>query len=107
MLDGNTATRWSSGTPMTSGNTVTVDLGAARAFSRLTMDSAGSTLDYARGYTVAVSTDDTTWLTVAGGTGAAALISVPLGAQNARYLRITQTGSASSWWSIAELNLYS
>jgi beta-glucosidase len=107
MLDGNTATRWSSGTPMTNGNTVTVDLGATRSFSRLTMDSAGSTLDYARGYTVAVSSDNATWRNVASGTGTAALISVPLGAQSARYLRITQTGSASSWWSIAELNLYS
>jgi len=106
MLDGNTSTRWSSGAPMTNGNTVTVDLGASRTFSRLTMDSAGSTLDYARGYTVAVSADNATWRTVATGTGASALLSVPLGAQTARYLRITQTGSASSWWSIAELNLY-
>ena len=106
MLDGNPATRWSSGAPMTNGNTVTVDLGASRAFGRLTMDSAGSTLDYARGYTVAESADNATWRTVATGTGASALISVPLGAQTARYLRITQTGSAGSWWSIAELNLY-
>jgi beta-glucosidase len=106
MLDGDAATRWSSGTPMTNGNTVTVDLGATRAFGRLTMDSAGSTLDYARGYTVAVSSDNATWRTVATGTGSAALLSVPLGSQSARYLRITQTGAASSWWSIAELNLY-
>lgn len=107
MLDGNAATRWSSGTPMANGNTVTLDLGAARTFGRLTMDSAGSTLDYARGYTVAVSTDNATWRTVATGTGTSALVSVPLGTQTARYVRITQTGSASSWWSIAELNLYS
>lgn len=106
MLDGDPATRWSSGTPMADGNTVTVDLGATRSFGRLTMDSAGSTLDYARGYTVAVSADNATWRTVATGAGSAALLSVPLGSQSARYLRITQTGSASSWWSIAELNLY-
>ena len=92
---------------MANGNTVTVDLGAARSFSRLVMDSGGSTQDYAHGYTVAVSADASSWQTVATGTGSAASISVPLGAQNARYVRVTQTGSASSWWSIAELNLYS
>ena len=107
MLDGDLASRWSSGTPMTNGNTVTVDLGTARSFSRLVMDSGGSTQDYARGYLVAVSGDAATWRTVATGTGSAASISVPLGAQNARYIRITQTGAATSWWSIAELNLYS
>jgi beta-glucosidase len=106
MLDGNTATRWSSGTPMTSGNTVTLDLAAARTFSRLVMDSAGSTQDYARGYSVTVSADGSTWRTAATGTGTAASVSVALGTQTARYLRITQTGSASSWWSIAELNLF-
>jgi len=26
--------------------------------------------------------------------------------QSARYLKIVQTGSASNWWSLAELNVY-
>jgi beta-glucosidase len=107
MLDGDPGTRWSSGKPMAGGETVTVDLGATRAFSRLVMDSGGSTQDYARGFAVAVSADAVTWRTAATGTGAGASISVPLGAQNARYVKITQTGVASSWWSIAEFNLYS
>lgn len=106
MLDGSTATRWSSGTPMTNGNTVTVDLAAARTFSRIVMDSGPSTSDYARGYQIAVSTDGTTWRTVGSGTGTSALVTASVGSQTARYVRVTQTGSASWWWSIAELNLY-
>ena len=106
MLDGDTATRWSSGTPMTNGNTVTLDLAAARTFSRVVMDSAGSASDYARGYQIAVSTNGTTWTTVGSGTGTGALVTATIPAQTARYLRITQTGTATSWWSIAELNLF-
>jgi beta-glucosidase len=41
------------------------------------------------------------------GTGTAALVTAAIGSQTARYVRITQTGTATSWWSIAELNLYS
>jgi beta-glucosidase len=107
MLDGNAATRWSSGAPMANGNTVTLDLGAARTFSRVAMDSGSSTADYARGYTIAVSTDGSTWRSVGSGAGTSALVSASIGSQTARYVRITQTGSATSWWSIAELNLYS
>jgi beta-glucosidase len=106
MLDGDNGTRWSSGTPMANGNTVTLDLGAARTFSKVVMDSGGSTADYARGYRIDVSTDNSTWRTAGSGTGSAALVTATIGSQTARYLRITQTGSASSWWSIAELNLY-
>jgi beta-glucosidase len=107
MLDGDTTTRWSSGTPMASGNTVTLDLGAAKTFSKVVMDSGASTSDYARGYQIGVSTDDSTWTTVATGTGTTAVVTAAVGSQTARYVRITQTGSATSWWSIAELNLYS
>ena len=108
MLDGNTGTRWSTGTPMANGQTVTVDMGATRTIGQITMDSAGSTGDYARGYTVSVSTDGSTWSApVATGTGTSALITATFGAQkSARYIRVTQTGSSSSWWSIAEFNAY-
>jgi hypothetical protein len=35
---------------MTNGNTVTLDLAASRTFSKIVMNSGGSTSDYARGY---------------------------------------------------------
>ena len=108
MLDGNAATRWSTGTPMVNGQTVTVDMGAAHSVGQVTMDSAGSTGDYAHGYTVALSTNGTTWSApVATGTGTSALVTATFAAQSARFIRVTQTGSSSSWWSIAEFNAYS
>jgi beta-glucosidase len=105
MLDGDSATRWSTGTPMVNGQTVTVDMGASHTISQITMDSAGSASDYARGYQVALSANGTTWSApVATGSGSAALVTATFPAQAARYIRVTQTGSASSWWSIAEFN---
>jgi len=106
MIDGDLGTRWTSGRPMANGNTVTVDLGAARRFSRVVMDSAASANDYARGYQIAVSNDGASWTTVGSGTGSGAVITADVPAQTARYLRITQTGSTTWWWSIAELNLF-
>ena len=95
-LDGNTGTRWSTGTPMVNGQTFTLDLGSAKSFSKLTMDSAGSTNDYAHGYQVFVSTDGTNFGSRdrhrhrhrGAGHG-----DVP--AATARYVKIVQTGTAS------------
>nr|WSX75042.1 glycoside hydrolase family 3 C-terminal domain-containing protein [Streptomyces sp. NBC_00899] len=108
MLDGNTATRWSTGVPMANGQSFTLDLGAARTFSKLTMDSAGSAADYARGYQVLTSTDGTNFgSAVATGTGTAAQVTANFPATTARYVKVVQTGTSTSWWSIAEVNLTS
>ena len=106
MFDGSTATRWSSGTPMADGQWVTADMGGAHLLDRITLD-AGNATDYARGYRIYLSTDGTNWGDpVAEGTGSGQVITATFPAQQARYLKIVQTGSASSWWSIAELNAY-
>ncbi|WP_433894316.1 glycoside hydrolase family 3 C-terminal domain-containing protein [Streptomyces sp. CA-111067] len=106
MFDGDTATRWSSGTPMAGGQWITADMGGARMIDRITMD-AGNDTDYARGYQVYLSDDGTTWGDpVAEGTGTGRVTTADFGARQARYLKIVQTGSASSWWSVAELNAY-
>jgi beta-glucosidase len=108
MLDGNTATRWSTGVPLANGQFITVDLGAAKTFDQLSMDSAGSNSDYARGYQISISTDGTNWGSpVSTGTGTGPLITATFANQTARYIKVMQTGSATSWWSIAELNVYS
>ncbi|MFC7178207.1 glycoside hydrolase family 3 C-terminal domain-containing protein [Kitasatospora paranensis] len=107
MLDGATTTRWSTGTPMAAGQTVTVDMGAAHRVDKVTLDAAGSAGDYPRGYQLLLSADGTTWGSpVATGSGTAPLVTIGFPAQTARYLRVVQTGSASSWWSIAEFNAY-
>jgi len=104
-----TSTRWSSNTGMTNGMWVQLDLGSAKTFSRLVMDSGGSTNDYARGYAIYVSDNGTDWATqtaIRTGTGTGAVIDTSFTSVTKRYVRIVQTGSAGNWWSISDLNLY-
>ncbi|WP_422723970.1 discoidin domain-containing protein [Hyalangium rubrum] len=107
LLDGNMGTRWTTGVPMASGQTLTVDMQAVRNFNKIVMDSTGSDLDYARGYQVFVSNDGTNWgSAIATGTGTGPVITVTFTTKSARYIRVTQTGSNSSWWSMREFNVY-
>ncbi|WP_220136715.1 discoidin domain-containing protein [Streptomyces himalayensis] len=105
-LDGNTTTRWSTGTGQATGQSYQIDLGTTRTFNRLLLDAHTSTGDYPRTYRIEVSTDGANWTTAAtgNGTGAAVLAQFPV--QTARHLKIALTGSSTSWWSIHELNLY-
>ena len=106
-LDGNRATRWSTGTPMANGMFFQVDMQAAQSFNQITMDSAGSANDYARGFSVYVSNDGVNFGTaIATGTGTSALVSSAFPTQAARFVKVVQTGAASNWWSIAEFNVY-
>jgi beta-glucosidase len=92
---------------MTNGMTFTLDMQTAQTFNQIVMDSTNSPNDYARGYQVNVSSDGVTWGSpVATGTGTQAIITVTFPTQTARFIRITQTGAASFWWSMAEINVY-
>jgi len=106
-LDGQSSTRWSTGAPQASGQWFEVDMLATQSFSEITLDAAGSTNDYPRGYQVYVSSDGSTWGTAAAtGAGTSALVPITFSPQTGRYIKIVQTGAASNWWSIAELNVY-
>ncbi|WP_379135839.1 discoidin domain-containing protein [Paenibacillus sp. sgz500958] len=107
LLDGSMATRWSTGTAMVAGQLFTIDMKATKSFNKIVMNSTGSDNDYARGYEVYVSNDGSTWgSAVASGTGSGPVITVTFTSQSARYIKVVQTGTASSWWSIREVNVY-
>ncbi|MFB9274938.1 discoidin domain-containing protein [Cohnella cellulosilytica] len=107
LLDGSMATRWSTGTAMTPGQELVIDMAAARSFNKIVMDSTGSNDDYARGYEVYVSNDGVNWSgAVASGSGSGPVVTAQFADQNARYFKIVQTGTASNWWSIREINVY-
>ncbi|WNG49230.1 fibronectin type III domain-containing protein [Archangium minus] len=107
LLDGSMSTRWTTGTPMAPGQSLIVDMKEVKSFNKLVMDSTGSNNDYARGYEVYVSNDGTSWGTaVATGTGTGPVVTVTFTTRSARYIRVVQTGSASSWWSMREFNVY-
>ncbi len=116
-IDGSSSTRWSTGAFQTPGQWFQLDMQSPQTFNQITMDSASSTNDYARGYQVLVSSDGMTWSTpIATGTGTGALVTVSFPTQTSRYVRIVQTGSTDTgtcnsnpapcyWWSIAEINV--
>ena len=84
-----------------------MDLGSAQTFDALEMNVPNSPTDYARGYDVEVSTNATSWATVATCTGTATPEVVGFSVQTARYVKVVlNAGNASDWWSIDELNLY-
>jgi len=106
MLDGDSGTRWSTGTPQVNGQWIRVDMGAAKTFDEVVLDVGNSFGDYPRGYQLFVSNDGTNWgSAIASGVGdVQTFITFP--AQTARYIKVVQTGSASSWWSAAEFLVY-
>jgi hypothetical protein len=107
-LDGNFNTRFSTNEDQASGLAIRVDLGAARAFDELAMRAPNSPNDYARGYDVTVSTNNSTWTIVAACTGTANPEIVSFPTQTAQWVRVVLTAaSTTNWWSIDEFDLYS
>jgi aryl-phospho-beta-D-glucosidase BglC (GH1 family) len=104
--DESTATRWTTGAAQTPGQSITVDMGALITLNNVTTDTAKNTTDeddWARGYTLELSKNGSSWTTAATGVGTRKATTIAFLAQAARYFRITQTGSAGNWWSIGEL----
>lgn len=108
-LDGNKGTRWDTGTPQVGGEWFTLDLGIESTVTGITLDAAGSTGDYPRGYEVYVSFDGGNWgKPVVSGKGTKPLTEIKLPSPvRARFVKIVQTGSVSGlFWSIHDLKIH-
>ncbi|WP_068785473.1 discoidin domain-containing protein [Paenibacillus phocaensis] len=106
LVDGDLTTRWSSGRVQAPGDWLQIDLGSEQSFDTLLMNSGTNWGDYAHGYEVYVSADGENWSEPATtGTGTSPSLAVPLGKQQARYVKIVLTDASDSWWSISELKL--
>ena len=105
-VDDDASTRWSTDTAQTPGQQLQVDLGDRETFRRVVLDTGASTGDFPRSWTLQVSNDASGWRTLAGGTGTGQLTTIDVPRTHARYLRVVSTGSADSWWSVADLRLY-
>jgi hypothetical protein len=99
-IDGNIATRWSSGRAQTGNEFFKIDLGSVGCVGQVRVVASGT--DFAAAYTVGVSTDGVTYITVAKGTGSN-VMQIGFRPRFARFVRINQVGSSTSWWSIDEL----
>lgn len=107
MIDGDAATRWSSGAGQAPGDWVAVDLGTQMSFNEIVLDAGTSSGDYVRRYQVEASDDGETWRPIARGQGATGDMSIVLPPTRARHIRIVGQSSSGSWWSIYELTLRS
>jgi glucosylceramidase len=104
-VDGDPATRWSTGRAQQPGDTLAIDLGEPVPVRSVLLDAGGG--DWPRGYAVQVSADGTTWSDpVASGAGAGAVTAIELDGPPTRYLRIALTAGAGRWWSVAELRAF-
>lgn len=74
-------------------------------FNRVVMNSGTGSNNYARAFDIAVSTDKTTWTTVASGAGASPIIAIAFADQFARYVKIIQTVAASNVWTLTDIDL--
>jgi O-glycosyl hydrolase len=107
LLDGDTDSRYSSGTAQSRDMWLQVDMGRARTFNEVVLDSGSSLGDFARSADVYVSSDGTTWTRVGSVVGNGQQVErASFAEQTARYLKVVNTGSSGNWWSIAELGVY-
>ncbi|VTR75537.1 cellulase family glycosylhydrolase [Cellulomonas hominis] len=107
-LDGDPATRWSTGREQAVGQTFTVDMGAPRTFDEISFDAGTSTGDTPPGVRVRASTDGSSWWDVGSSSSAGQKVVVHTDYQTARYVQLVVTAADPSrhWWSLSELNVY-
>ncbi len=107
-IDGNNSTQWNTGADQAPGQWYQIDLGTSRTLAQVTVQTPNSQRDdYPRGYQLQLSSNGTTWTTVGTGIGFGWKRPITFTPQSARYIRITQTGTAANWWSIDEVTAYS
>ncbi|KRE30977.1 hypothetical protein ASG80_00255 [Agromyces sp. Soil535] len=107
ILDGDTSSRYSSGTSLYDGMSIQIDMGQAQTFNKVELDPGSSTDDYARSADVYVSSDGSSWTKVASIAGAGQPTQVAsFPTQTARYIKVVNTGNAGNWWSVTEFNVY-
>jgi hypothetical protein len=107
-FDGNLSSRWTTtNQSQRSGQWFKLDMGSAKTFIEVVMDSGGDANDYPHGYKIEASMDGNSWTTIATGSGTSSVVTVPVPMTTARFIRLNQTATDSHWWSIHELNVYS
>jgi glucosylceramidase len=104
-IDGDPATRWSSGHGMHPGDWFQIDLGSTQTFDQIVVDTSASSGDFARQYEVFVSDDGASWgKPIATGPGST-VTRIALPATTARHIRVVNQSGSDSWWSIHDLTV--
>ncbi|HVK20191.1 MAG TPA: family 20 glycosylhydrolase [Actinokineospora sp.] len=102
-VDGDNATRWSSG--YTDGEWIRVDLGSTQSIGRVKLNWEAA---YGRGYLIQVSNDGTTWTTIHTTTAGDGGVDDRTGLSGSgRYVRMLGTARATTWgYSLYEFEVY-
>ncbi len=106
-VDDDATTRWTTGTGQQPGQYLQVDLGRPEQIAQVQLDTGVSRGDYPRGFALYLSQDGHAWrgpVAVGAGSGQRTLINLP--SRSTRYLRVVATASSPSWWSVADLRVY-
>jgi mono/diheme cytochrome c family protein len=106
-IDGNGDTRYDTRAEQVPGMWFQIELPEVTTISGLLLDAASSIRDYPRGFKVVVSNDGENWSKpIATGRGNARTTEIIFPPVKAKFIRITQTGSAKGlFWSIHELQV--
>ncbi len=106
VVDNNIASRWSTGANQVPGQYFQIDFGGTVSLTQVVLDATNNAGDYPRGYDIGLSALGTTFTSVAmNAANANIVVTETFAAAQGRYLRITQKGTFTNWWSIDELRL--
>jgi glucosylceramidase len=106
-IDDDATTRWTSGLTQQPGQYLSLDLGRASTVRRIVLDTGPDVNDFPAGYALSTSADGVVWSApVATGVCLGQLTVIDLPLVDSRYLRVTQTSTAASWWTVADLRVY-
>ncbi|RXZ68441.1 discoidin domain-containing protein [Agromyces albus] len=105
-LDGSGSSTWVTGGNQSGDEWLRLDLGAPTVFNRLSMDNTAASGEHPRAIAVEVSSNGSTWKSVASQPGIDGVSTVRFSPQIARHVRVKQTGTAGVKWSVGEINLF-
>ena len=107
-VDGDPATRWTTGETQRPGSWLVIELPEAVEVAEIDLDTKASPGDWPKRYEVRTSSDGERWSDpVARGAGSKDRSRISFAPVTTRWLKITQKGKKGGlWWSIHELNLY-
>jgi len=106
--DGDMNSRFTTSAQQKPGMWVQIELPKVSRVNQIILDAGKSTRDYPRGYEVRASVDGRSWSKpIASGEGDGPVTSIEFAPTDARFLKITQTGSVRGlYWSIHALELF-
>lgn len=105
MVDNHSTTVFTTGRKQSPDTWLQVELPQLVTVDVIHIDSGSSNSDYARGYEVLISANGKQWRKAAFGKGNTSPLKIKVDRAPAKFFKIVLTEEATSWWTVAELNL--